>query len=125
MKKILTIAMLLFSMASYAQGNLQFNKVRSYIGYNSGYKLFDTVPQNKVWKIESLGVSGGKDGNGQSTGNLTINGVGYNNVAKETNSNTNIISVLKEVLWLKAGDIVGWTGGNSYVVTIIEYSLTQ
>ncbi len=32
MKKILTIAMLLFSMASYAQGNLQFNQVLTYTG---------------------------------------------------------------------------------------------
>ncbi|MCX6186993.1 MAG: hypothetical protein NTU43_08370 [Bacteroidetes bacterium] len=127
MKKTLTIAILLFSMASYAQGNLQFNKVRTYTGNTIyGDKIFDTVPQGKVWKIESMGISGGKDGNGYSTGKLTINGSGYNNVSKEYNSNTNMIAVMKETIWLKSGDRVGWTAAaGEYVVSIIEFNIVQ
>jgi hypothetical protein len=127
MKKIITIAMLLLSIASYAQGNLQFNRVRTFTGntYN-GDRIFDTVPMGKVWKIESMGISGGKDGNGLNTGKLTINGFGYNNVSKEINSSTNIIAVLKETIWLKSGDILGWSAGvSNYVVSLIEYNIVQ
>lgn len=48
------IALLLFSMASYAQGNLQFNQVLTYSGtLNCGQASPTwTVPAGKVWKIE-------------------------------------------------------------------------
>lgn len=49
MKKILTIAILLFSMASFAQGNLQFNQV---LNLKNGDNY--TVPNNKVLKIVSV-----------------------------------------------------------------------
>jgi hypothetical protein len=49
MKKIITIAMLLFSMASYAQGNLQFNRI---VNFKSGNNY--TVPTGKVLKIVSI-----------------------------------------------------------------------
>ena len=55
MKKILTIAILLFSMASYAQGNLQFNQVLTYTGsLNNTQQVSSTytVPLGKIWKIK-------------------------------------------------------------------------
>jgi len=52
MKKIITIAILLFSMATYAQGNLQFNQV---LNIKNGDTY--TVPSGKVLKITSI-VSG-------------------------------------------------------------------
>ena len=55
MKKILTIAILLFSVASYAQGNLQFNQVLTYTGsLNNTQQISSTytVPVGKIWKIK-------------------------------------------------------------------------
>lgn len=55
MKKILTIAILLFSMASFAQGNLQFNQVLTYTGtltYSQFVSATYTVPTGKIWKIK-------------------------------------------------------------------------
>ncbi len=49
MKKILTIALLLFSIATFAQGNLQFNKI---VNFKSGNNY--TVPTGKVLKIVSI-----------------------------------------------------------------------
>lgn len=111
MKKTLTITILLFSMATYAQGNLQFNKVRTYTGTVS--KIFDTVPQGKVWKVESMGISGSSN-----TGFLTINNILYRNYDSSSGSS------LKEIIWLKAGDFLGWTGASfPYVVSLIEYNI--
>ncbi len=118
MKKIITIAILLFSMASYAQGNLQFNQVLTYTGsiHNNNFVLFDTVPSGKVWKIEAAGLN--------TLLFLNINGRIYNNIYGN--------SVIKETIWLKARDIVGIYSpynGNchhcswDYVVSIIEYNI--
>jgi hypothetical protein len=55
MKKIITITILLFSMASYAQGNLQFNQVLTYTGsLNNTQQISSTytVPVGKIWKIK-------------------------------------------------------------------------
>jgi hypothetical protein len=49
MKKIITITILLFSMALYAQGNLQFNRIVNFKSSNSY-----TVPFGKVLKIVSI-----------------------------------------------------------------------
>jgi hypothetical protein len=51
MRKIITIAMLLFSLASYAQGNLQFNQVLN-IKNGDNY----TVPAGKTLKITSINI---------------------------------------------------------------------
>ena len=118
MRKIITIAILLFSVATYAQGNLQFNRVRTYTGriFHDSYVLFDTVPSGKVWKIEAAGLT--------TTVTLNINGRNYNNIYGN--------SVIKETIWLKAGDILGiscpWLGHSNtsswdYVVSIIEYNI--
>jgi hypothetical protein len=42
-----------------AQGNLQFNKVKTLTGTIPGQTSLnlDTVPAGKVWKIESIGLS--------------------------------------------------------------------
>ncbi len=55
MKKIITITILLFSMASYAQGNLQFNQVLTYTGSLNNTQQISatyTVPVGKIWKIK-------------------------------------------------------------------------
>ena len=61
MKRILTIAILLFSMASYAQGNLQFNQVLTFSGtlqWGNSTGVLYTVPSGKTCKIEAMGLSG-------------------------------------------------------------------
>jgi hypothetical protein len=127
MKKIITITILLFSMASYAQGNLQFNRVRTFTGNASGYIVLDTVPAGKIWKIESTGFSG------KDNSFLQINNIRYVNFytnfwvnyqyqtpSAASQSSTSI----KETLWLRSGDVLGWENG-SYVITLIEYNLVQ
>lgn len=127
MKIIIIITLLLFSQSSYAQGNLQFNRIRTFTGINN--TTFDTVPLGKVWKIESMGISGGRDFGNNLTGYLTINNTTYSNVAREINTgNNNVISlsVIKETIWLQSGDYLGWTGAaRNYVVSIIEYNTLQ
>ncbi len=126
MKKILPIAMLLFSMASYAQGNLQFNQVKTFTGSiisNGSFKLFDTIPQGKVWKIEAIGLN--------PSCFLNINGRNYvNYLLSIGNSATSMVS--NENLWLKAGDVVGYYSSmnfncswcsSDYVVSVIEYNI--
>lgn len=69
MKKLLYIFTLLFSFAIYSQGNLQFNKVIN-ITLNvpggtasnlDGITVYSagsyTIPDGKVWKIESASLS--------------------------------------------------------------------
>jgi hypothetical protein len=116
MKKILTIALLLFSMGSYAQGNLQFNQVKTFNG-NIYMPLLDTVPNGKVWKIESMGFS-------KSNNYMTINGTPYLNFSDPYFLGNSIINsqTIKETIWLKSGDVLGWQG-YSYVITLIEYNI--
>jgi hypothetical protein len=128
MKKIFTLAMLLFSMATYAQGNLQFNQVRTFTGNISinSFKLFDTIPQGKVWKIEAIGLN--------QFCFLNINGRNYvNYFLQGTNNGNGITSVVSnENLWLKSGDVVGYyspwnsncaTCSFDYIVSVIEYNI--
>jgi hypothetical protein len=129
MKKILTIAILLFSMASYAQGNLQFNQVKTFTGNASGYIVLDTVPTGKIWKIESTGFSG------KDNSFLQINNIRYVNFytnfllyyppgSGNANTSSQSSTSIKETIWLKSGDILGWENG-SYVITLIEYNIVQ
>jgi hypothetical protein len=122
MKKILTIAILLFSMASYAQGNLQFNKVKTFTGNASGYIVLDTVPTGKIWKIESTGFSG-KDNSFLQINNIRYVNFYYNfSLIGGYSSNSQSSTSIKETLWLKSGDILGWENG-SYILTLIEYNI--
>jgi len=117
MKKIITLTtfILLLNIISKAQGNLQFNQVLSYTGNvynNNGYYSASpawTVPQGKVWKIESY-----------TREYLMINN---NPINANTISGNNI--------WLKSGDILqcnpgtSWTNGSgyNYLFSIIEYNI--
>lgn len=126
MKKILTIAILLFSMASYAQGNLQFNQVLTYTGNVAGSSngpasspILYTVPSGKVCKIEAMGICGGASGI-----YLNINSIDYiNQITIGCGSG----STIHETIWLKAGDIIKYTNNNgiskSYILSMIEYNI--
>jgi hypothetical protein len=65
MKKILTLLFLVISYLNYAQGNLQFNRVINHVIPSATVSAPGTIspsisgsltiPNNKVWKIESCG----------------------------------------------------------------------
>ncbi len=122
MKKIFTLALLLFSMASYAQGNLQFNQVRTFTGNANAYKVLDTVPTGKIWKIESTGFSG-KDNSFLNINNIRyVNFYNYFNITYNLISQSQSSTSIKETIWLKSGDVLGWENG-SYIITLIEYNI--
>jgi hypothetical protein len=127
MKKIITIAILLFSMASYAQGNLQFNQVLTYSGtlqWGNSTPVLYTVPAGKTCKIEAMGLSGYTN----STA-LNINNVMYVNYIQSGQAP----AVVKETIWLKAGDQIKFTysppaysiNTHPYFLSLIEYNIVQ
>jgi hypothetical protein len=113
MKKIfqLIALLLLIQTASKAQGDLQFNQVLSYTGWIDTYTPSPiwTVPQGKVWKVESY----------------TKNFLKINNVSINDNTNNGPI-------WLKSGDILqcsSWPNaapynGYNYLFSILEFNIT-
>ncbi len=52
MKKFTLILLLLITISSFSQGNLQFNQVKL-------VSTQETVPTGKVWKVESASYNGG------------------------------------------------------------------
>ena len=136
MKKILTIAILLFSMASYAQGNLQFNQVLTYTGTLTPIQFVSTtytVPTGKLWKIKFVNKLPYNIVN-------TINGVQYqyNGFALNINNKWLFGENFNEI-FLKSGDTIklGWanqsasSGYNApfanfdYVISIVEFNIVQ
>jgi hypothetical protein len=134
MKKTITIAILLFSMATYAQGNLQFNQVVTYTGsLNNAQQISSTytVPVGKIWKIKYVSKLPYKmssqgtyanyyEGFGLIVNNLWTYGDNYNE------------------LFLKAGDTlkVGYYNQQNqstyfagitldFVISIVEFNIVQ
>jgi len=136
MKKIITIAMLLLSIASYAQGNLQFNQVLTYTGTLTPSQFVSTtytVPTGKLWKIKFVNKLLYNTVN-------TINGVQYqfNGFALNINNKWLFGENFNEI-FLKSGDTIklGWanqsasSGYNApfanfdYVISIVEFNIVQ
>jgi hypothetical protein len=138
MKKLLSIIFLLFTLQIFAQGNLQFNGVKTYQGtLTCSLQLvtLDTVPQGKVWKIQSMGPS--------YSDYLTINNIPYINIyrgevigSSSTNGSYYGCTHINETPWLKSGDVIGWVGGTLfnpcrygigattyYNISIVEYNI--
>ena len=72
MKHLYTLLFVAISAASFAQGNLQFNKVINISGLTPGGNVFTTVtvPAEKVWKITSsswLNAAGNLPASSQSS----------------------------------------------------------
>jgi len=135
MKSLLIFAFI-FCLAfnTRAQYNLQLNQVKTYTGTLTSpqeERVLDTVPQGKVWKIEAIGLSGGP------YYQFKINGKNYFNIWDPgVNAGSRAGGVIKEIIWLKAGDII--TAKNSlgfgscpygcnqdYVISILEFNLIQ
>jgi hypothetical protein len=137
MKKIITIAMLLFSMASYAQGNLQFNQVLTYNGTLTPSQFVSTtytVPTGKIWKIKYVTHLPYTTTQSIYTNNQPVN-YGF---ALNINSKWQFGENFTEI-FLKSGDTIklGWTnqtapsGFNApfanfdYVISIVEFNIVQ
>jgi hypothetical protein len=137
MKQIVLFLMLSsMMMAAKAQGNLQFNKVKTYSGYIAATTSInlDTVPAGKVWKITSIGMSpliSFPNGYACTETFFAINGIEYVNQSSRVNSNE-LVVLDCETMWLKAGDRIGYVyrqhSGlcnftSPYIVTLIEYNI--
>ncbi len=128
--------MLLFSMASYAQGNLQFNQVLTYTGTLTPSQFVSstyTVPTGKIWKIKYVNKL-------PYATVTTYNGIQpqYNGFALNINSKWLFGENFTEI-FLKSNDTLklGWTnqspsqGYNApfanfdYVISIVEFNIVQ
>ncbi len=128
--------MLLFSMASYAQGNLQFNQVLTYTGTLTPSQFVSstyTVPTGKIWKIKYV--------NKLPYATVTThNGIQpqYNGFALNINSKWLFGENFTEI-FLKSNDTLklGWTTQSStlgynapfvnfdFVISLVEFNIVQ
>jgi hypothetical protein len=118
MKIILIATFTFFSFVSSSQGNLQFNQVLTYTSQipKSGFGSTYTVPNGKVWKIESISADG--------PAKMSING---NGVPFYFNATTPSRGVFP--FWLKSGDNIylydfgGGVGSYGVFISIIEFNI--
>ena len=134
MKKIFTIAILLFSMASYAQGNLQFNQVLTYTGTLTPSQFVSasyTVPTGKILKIKYVNKL-------TYVTATNYNGIQplYNGFALNINSKWLFGENFTEI-FLKSNDTLklGWTNQSTtsgysapfvnfdFVISIVEFNI--
>jgi hypothetical protein len=151
MKKILTVAILLFSMATYAQGNLQFNQVLNIkngdtytVPSGKTLKIITVVAQNPTAKIP---LSSCTNNNGTVTcnyyGSVTLGSVSdlvytANNLSTGFPPAPNLCSQCPSYtdipvngfgipvpLWLKSGEIVSIAQGTGMLISAIEFNIVQ
>jgi hypothetical protein len=149
MKKIITIAILLFSMASYAQGNLQFNQVLNIkngdtytVPSGKTLKIITVIAQNATAKIP---LSSCTTSNGYVTcnyfssvtlgsvsdlvytaNNLSIGLPAPNYQCSQCPSYTYIPVNgfgFPVPLWLKSGEIVSIAQGTGMLISAIEFNI--
>lgn len=153
MKKIITIALLLFSIVSYAQHNLEFNQV---INIKNGDNY--TVPTGKTLKIVSalcsnLTVKIPFTNCIPSSGNIycnymantfdfcSIGGVKYTasnlnnsvvapqNLCSQCPTTMDILATngigLSLPIWLKAGEVISIAQGSGMLISAIEFNIVQ
>jgi len=133
MKKTICLLMLsmLCSVAAFSQNNLQFNQVLTYAGHlattTSAGDSTDawTVPQGKVWKIESASAAYGYV---TYPVFLVVNGIKVFDIYIY---NSSTVRNVYFPVWLKAGDMVRIAEYNTsnnfftdYFISIVEFNLT-
>lgn len=114
----------------YGQGNLQFNQVISENFSISGgvfNTLYDasnsyTVPVGKVWKIESVSFSSSSVNSTYAPSVfLKINGSNVLfNYGSQKNINDYGGSLTTQPIWLKEGDIIGFSMRNRCTTTCLQ-----
>ncbi len=112
MKYIITVVLAMAFFKMDAQ-NLQFSQVLTLTGQVSGshqVSLIGTVPEGKVWKIESLNNIG-------TSIYFQINGVDI--------TTTNYYWPTQFPIWLKSQDILSCksSSGGEYFASIIEFTI--
>ena len=111
---ILCFLTFVYSNDSKAQGNLQFNKVK-FVSVN------DTVPANKVWKVESILYSNTNYGAYINLDNQSIL-VRYILYSNGGTSQTSSIWEMKFPFWMPAGSFIA-ASTNVNLINIIEYNI--
>jgi hypothetical protein len=111
MKKIFTILFVCFALQSFAQGNLQFNQVKTFTGNASGYIVLDTVPSGKVWKIESVAMV-------SNNSYFQIQWGGSNYFVINTSSGYSNLP-----FWLPSNTTVTFIASSATKVSIIEFNV--
>ncbi len=121
MKKALFILLFLSYIYSNAQGNLQFSKVITYSGSTGGVNY--TVPTDKIWKIETIGVA---TNYGNTYFNFNLNGI--TSITRLQGSG----NLSNTPIWLKSGDIfnIDWYNNVTssyagYLISILEFNIIQ
>lgn len=114
MKIITTLFIILFiSLFGFSQGNLQFNQVLN-LSFSAGGANF-AVPPGKVWKIETVSLSGHSSYFGLSLAGQTI---------FLKNTHTGYGPVFESFpYWVAGGQNVYMSGLNSGVASIIEFNI--
>jgi hypothetical protein len=125
MKKIILILVLIMAKNELkAQYNLQFNQVITLNGTPNPCinSVVDTVPQGKVWKIESWT-------NNNEVG-IFFNNTQFNNHFSLSNGGGIAVSSNLNPIWLKGGDVISVHISNQFCIprpyffSIIEFNLT-
>ena len=104
---------LIFSTIGFSQGNLQFNQVLN-LAFSAGGANF-AVPPGKVWKIETVSMSGYSSYFGLSLGGQSI---------FLKNTHTGYGPVFESFpFWVAGGQTVFMSGLNSGVASVIEFNV--
>ena len=114
MKYIYTFLFVAMSAISFAQGNLQFNQVLTFVGNTAETNIY-TVPTGKVAKITKAiqKYSGTSSYNLEFTFNGATNPIGNNDMSG---------------MWLRENDFLGSIVGsspydNKWILSVIEYNV--
>ncbi|MBP6091108.1 MAG: hypothetical protein KA521_07635 [Crocinitomicaceae bacterium] len=121
MKKLFFYSLLLLNTILYSQGNLQFNQVKL-------IAASETVPTNKVWKIESVLYTPHNFTSNTVNNEIILNGT--NLIVRTlktyvTSINYGDYSLVWEQtfpIWLPAGSTVASSTG-VFGISVIEYNL--
>jgi hypothetical protein len=138
MKKVLLFFVFVsISVIAKTQGNLQFNQIVTIVGNVSCSQVrctqasnLYTVPEGKVWKIESVGYYVNKSQYYYGTPYLIIN----NNSCYGVLGNNLTGSLINSPIWLKKGDVLqyamthndpnsGFVYTVSFHISIIEFNI--
>jgi hypothetical protein len=130
MKKLLFFIFFLPTTISFSQGNLQFNQVISETFsisggvFNSLYNASNSliVPPGKVWKIESISFSSSSPNSNYSPSiHLNVNGtIVLYNYGSQKNLNDTGGTLNTQPIWLKEGDVVGFSLRNRCATTCVQ-----
>lgn len=134
MKKSFPILLFFITLVANAQGNLQFNQVKL-------LTTLETVPEGKVWKIESI-IYSASIVDAQSWWNLGYNGTIDNSISDKIIINGNLVTIRKSSssasnnnsnsivweqkfpIWLYQNTSISASSGVLYI-NIIEFNVVQ